>query len=219
MSRFPLATPSAGGIATQLARLYGPAWQAGDDTLNAADDEALGTALEIQQASTQRAVDNAWPSSSIDLLSEWEFMLGLPSGKGIASDGQRRTWLVARARASFAATPDNIVVALTPLNGDVAPVVVETSQVDCQAVADAGPPRYRTAALRRVFSFSVYMTRVLGVAQPFSGLGLLGQQNAIRVAATLNAMSPAHVEWCVTTNPQAGFFCNKATSTTNNTVL
>jgi len=181
--------------ARQLGPLLGPAYSAPDGSTNAADFMAFGAILALQRAFGIANLGEAFPDSPTDLLSEWERMLGLPDGSLIATDDARRTALLARWRTRFAGTPNAMITALTPLNGG-APVIRESIASESRANA------------RRVFAFTFKV-----IANPNDAPAIAP------LLATVGVMKPAHTQVQFTNTQMGGFFCNSASSLTNNTVL
>ena len=183
-------------IARQLARLRGPAFPAPDGSTNAADMLALGSELALSRALTIATLGEAFPDTvSAPMLAPWEAMLGLINGASLTDDA-RRTRLLARWRTRFAGTPQAILSALTPLNGNVAPTMRETLARDSRA----NP--------KRVFVFTI--------RTPID-------PNSPAIAPlddVVQVMKPAHTASAFTNKSlTTGFFCNDADSLTNNTVL
>lgn len=94
----PSLVGATGDLARQLARLVGPAVQAGDETVAAAHYLALAGALATARQTTLDAIAESSPASTSDLLSEWEAVLAVPVSPG-ASTAERRTAILARIRA------------------------------------------------------------------------------------------------------------------------
>lgn len=95
----PTTAGTAGDLARQLGRLVGPAVQAPDDSLAAAEYLALGGALALARQATLDAIAEAIPASADDLLPEWEEHLGLPV-QPQDTDDDRRARILARLRAA-----------------------------------------------------------------------------------------------------------------------
>jgi hypothetical protein len=182
-------------LARQCGSLLGPAYSAPDGSTNASDLLSFGAILALQRAFGIANLGEAFSNSTTDLLSEWERMLGLPDGSLIATDDARRTALLARWRTRFAGTPNAMITALTPLNGG-APIIRESVASESRANA------------RRVFAFTFKVTIDPNDAPAIAPL-----------AATIGVMKPAHTREQFTNMQMSGFFCNSASSLTNNTVL
>lgn len=94
----PSLAGATGDLARQLARLVGPAVQAGDETVAAAHYLALASALATARQTTLDAIAESRPATADDLLAEWEAVLAVPVSPG-ASTASRRTAILARLRA------------------------------------------------------------------------------------------------------------------------
>mgnify|MGYP000010409962 CR=1 FL=1 len=140
----PTKAGAIGDLARQLLRLLGPAYPAPDDSLNAADALNLGRAISDARDTTVASLDEAFPDTALYLLSEWETMLGLPVSAGRLTTTDRRAALLARWRTRFSGSPDAVVSALTPLNGNVAPTMRETIAIE----STANPPRVFVFTIR-----------------------------------------------------------------------
>lgn len=193
----PTTAGDAGDFARRLLRLLGPAYSAPDGSQNAADALGIGGALAASQDTNTESLDEAFPNTAVSLLNEWEAMLGLPVGQGGATQAQRQAALLARWRTRFAGTPEAIAIALAPLNGGERPTFRETLWSEC------------TANPAWVFVFTVRIAQATR-----DNPALLAS-----VRAVIDAMKPAHAGYQITTTQTGGFFCNQATSLTNNTVL
>ncbi len=94
----PTLAGATGDLARQLARLVGPAVQAGDDSVAAAHYLALASGLATARQTTLDAIAESTPATADDLLAEWEAVLAVPVRPG-ASTASRRTAILARLRA------------------------------------------------------------------------------------------------------------------------
>lgn len=194
----PLPTKAGdiGDIARMLLRLLGPAYPAPDFSTNAADAFALGREVSNGRDTTLGSLEEAFPNSATYLLTEWEQMLGLVSGVGRLTTTERRNALLARWRARFSGSSDDIATALAPYNGGFAPEIRESRASE----SGANP--------NRVFVFTVKTdiapTKTADIAP---------------MRAVVEVMKPAHTLVQFTSKPMDGFFCNKADSLTDNTVL
>jgi len=193
----PTKEGAIGDLARQLLRLLGPAYPAADGSLNAADAINLGRGISDARDTNAASLNEAFPDTALYLLSEWETMLGLPVSSGRLTTTERRAALLARWRTRFSGSPDSIISALTPLNSDTPPTMRETVAIE----STANPPR--------VFVFTIRT----GI-DPNDAAAIAPLTDAVDV------MKPAHTQAFFTDESlTAGFFCNQATSTTNNTVL
>ncbi len=108
----PTEDSRAGRIARRLARLLGPAIQAPDGGVAAADLLALGDALDDATADAVEAVrDEAFPDTATEMLDEWEAALGIPSSSHQPA-ATRRAACLAATRAGFAGSPQAILAAV-----------------------------------------------------------------------------------------------------------
>lgn len=107
----PSRTGTVGDLARMLARLVGPGIDAPDNSLAAADYLALGDALAETDTTTTNSGLDAFPSYAVNLLTEWERILGLPTDTSL-SDDARRTALTARTRALFGGSPQRLLRAI-----------------------------------------------------------------------------------------------------------
>ncbi len=169
----PTEAGAAGDLARQLARLVGPAIQAGDSTVAAQEYLALGGALADARQTTLAAIAEALPQTALHTLSAWEAMLRIPVRPG-AAPADRRAVIVARLQAS-GGTPSRIELAASTFAGGACGVY----EVAWSSLA-AGFERY-------VFRF------VIGI--PVA----LVDDEAFRAALDelLERVSPAHTTWSV----------------------
>lgn len=186
MPAFPHALPTLAGaqgdLARQLALLVGPAYQAGDDTRNAADYLALGLGLSEARASVLGLLADAFADTADDLLGEWEALYAMPA-RPDQTNAERRSTLGARARAGKAGTPQAIETALG---------LVCTAAVN---VTEYTPP-FPAGLETRVFRLAVVVPTA--------------DQDNEALAPTLDLLLevavPAHVEWVITDNDN--FLCD-----------
>lgn len=191
----PTEDTAAGELARQLARLLGPAYQAGDTSRVAADLLALGAALADTRATTTGTLDDAFVDATTHLLDEWEARLGLAPGIALAT-ADRQARLVAKVRAAFGGQPDQIAAACDALGG------AGTTDVAENSVADVA-----TTDLRGVFQFAVRVDTTTA----------LNPQTVAVLQAIVDGMKPAHTRGSVT--DALGFLCDDPYSLTNLTVL
>lgn len=166
----PTEAGAAGDLARQLARLVGPAVQAGDGTLAAQEYLALGGGLAVARQTTIDAISEAFPATASDTLSEWERMLRVPIREG-ATVADRRAAILARLRAS-GGSPRRIKAACAAL----VPAGVGLTEYTVSQV---------TANPRRVFRFSI---AVGGAA--YADAGVRGE-----IEDVLQRAAPAHTTW------------------------
>lgn len=157
-------------LARQLARLVGPAVQAGDSTLAAQEYLALGGGLAVARQTTLDAIAEAFPQSARDTLSEWERMLRVPIRPG-ATNADRRASITARLRAS-GGSPQRIKSAAETLS-EVGVGIVEYTYTQVAA----NP--------RRVFRFTVS-----------AGSALYNDEGRrAELEEVLQRVAPAHTTW------------------------
>ncbi len=137
MPNFPHDQPTEatddGDFARQLATLLGPAYQAGDDSNNAAEFLALGGALADVRNVILDSLREAFATEAWDLLSELETIYGLPVRTDLAEE-DRQARLVAKIRAARAGTPQGILRAVAPY--DTTAQVFEVGPSDVTQEAD-----------------------------------------------------------------------------------
>ncbi len=204
MSRFPQALPTtdtdAGTVARRLLTLKGPAFQAPDGTLNAADALTMGAAMAVSRTMLLTQWAQAFVSDATYMLGELERFYALPTRTG-STNAERQSRLLAFVRASSDGTPASIEAAVASLAGSC--TVVETTARAVYAV-DPSPTE---ATRRNVFRFAVVV--------PFSWAK--SATTRAQIAAVVNRMKPAHTAFEVTN--ASGFLCDSATSLTDVTCL
>jgi len=177
----PSTATAAGNVARRLLTLKGPAIQAPDGSLNAADALALGASLEDSRARLATARAQAFVCDATYMLDELEAQYGLPVDPTLAT-AARQTRLLAFVRANAAGTPASIEVAVATLTGACA--VTEFTAREVYA-SDPSP----TAETRRgVFRFVVAVPRAYAENAAWRAL----------IAAVVNRMKPAHTAFTVT---------------------
>lgn len=207
MHPLPTRAGTTGDLARLLGRMVGPAIAAPDGSLDAADYLALAAALADGRATNRNLLRNAFPGEAVELLDQWEGLLGLAVSSALP-DGTRQERLVVVIRASAAGTPSNIGRALAPINGGVEPEVLEALAADV------------TAAPENVFRYVVHMTTV--DAAPVAGQPVSAQFSPTRwnaITTALARLSPAHTAAHVTTTQTTAFLTDDPNSLTDNTVL
>lgn len=186
MSGFRQALPStataAGNVARRLLTLKGPAIQAPDGSLNAADALALGASLEDSRQVLATARLQAFVSDATYMLDELETLYGLPLNP-TASNATRQARLLAFVRASAAGTPSSIEAAVATLTGSCS--ITEFTAAEVYAT-DPHP----TAATRRgVFRFVVVVPTSYVENPAWNSL----------ITAVVNRMKPAHTTFTIAT--------------------
>ncbi len=165
----PSGTTDADRFARALATLIGPSVTAADGTLMAEDLRAIGAALADAREAIARAVDQAHPGTTTDLLPDLEGEYGLPVGEAL-STAARQARLLAKKRSRGDATRLGIERVAQTLFDDA---VVQTLAA---ALVEGTDP----AAVYR-------LVVLLGADWPGSPSGFLD--------ALLAAQAPAHVTW------------------------
>lgn len=115
-------------IARTLARLRGPEIQPRDGSRIAADLRAQGAALATARATVKRAIAQAHPSQTTDLLPELEEEYGLPSGAGLPT-AERQARLLAKHRARGSGTLQAIARTVRTLVPDAELVTIAAEDV------------------------------------------------------------------------------------------
>lgn len=184
----PTATTAAGTIARRILRLKGPAIQAPDGSLNAADALALGASLEASRQVIAAARAQTFVCDATYMLSELESLYGLPVSPSLPT-ADRQARLLAFVRATISGTPASIESAVKALTGSC--TVVEFTAAEVWA-SDPTP----TAATRRgVFRF-VVVVPVGWVENP--------SKRAL-VAQVVERMKPAHTGYTIAADSAATF--------------
>lgn len=185
-------------VVRQLGRLIGPWFDAPQDSLNAADLVAIGTALYAEVETTTESLDEAFVSSTTDLVTEWLALYAIPLPPTTLA--AQRTALVARSRAGFIGHPRIIDTAIRDLAG-VDTDVIETLWSEV------------TALPRNVYVIVVRMDAdVFGTPPTYT-------PTYRQVVDVVNRMKPAHIEAVYTGTQTTAFLCDDANSLTDNTVL
>ena len=187
MSGFRQALPStataAGDVARRLLTLKGPAIQAPDGSLNAADALALGASLEDARQMLATARAQAFVCDATYMLDELERLYGLTVDTG-ATTAARQARLLTFVRANAAGIPASIEVAVATLTGACS--VTEFTAGEVYAT-DPSP----TAETRRgVFRFVVAVPRAYAENAAWRAL----------ISAVVNRMKPAHTTFTIATS-------------------
>lgn len=192
----PTEQSLAGDFARQLAMLLGPAYAPSDSSRIGQDLLALGGALAGAHATNLAALNEAFADTAVQLLSELEAEHGLQVRPDLTTP-QRQARLVAKIRAAFSGTPQDMLTAVRTLAPEA--TILETRAADV-----AGPDLERR---RAVFRFAV----TLSLAHLLDA-NIVGQLRAI-----LDQMKPAHTGY--TLGLSIGFFCDDPNSLTDATLL
>ncbi len=187
-----------GEFARKLADAIGSALQASDDTAAAADLLALGGALADARQLLRDALDEAFPDTAYDLLSEWERALGLPAQPELSAQA-RRDRLVAKVRAARAGTQSDILTAVRALDATASiyentPATVP--QPPTPGADDTLFPTPRAGDKRLVFLWALRVAETVWNDSTMRA----------RVDALCDQMQPAHTDHSIHTNdPALGF--------------
>jgi len=185
-------------VVRQLGRLIGPWLDAPQDSLNAADLIAIGTALYAEVETTTESLDEAFVSTTDSLVTEWLALYAIPLPPTTLT--AQRTALVARSRAGFIGHPRVIDTAIRDLAG-VDTDVIETLWSEV------------TALPRNVYVIVVRMDAdVYGTPPTYT-------PTFFQVADVVNRMKPAHVSAVFTGTQTTAFLTDDPNSLTDNTVL
>lgn len=175
MPRFPLSLPSGETLpddfARELVSLLG--YTAPDGSNNADDARTIGTALADAYERLDDAGREAFVTLTTELLSEWEFRLGLPVSPSLDGD-TRRNALTAARRASAGNSIGKMLAALS--------VIDPTVQIDRHRAVDV------TDAPRKVFMIDVRIAPAIYADPTKRG----------RIFSLVERMKPAHVSVVLT---------------------
>lgn len=178
MQDLPTESSTEATIARQMLRLIGPAMQAPDGSLNAADALALGAALRDARQVQLDSGSQAFVNSATYMLTELEGLYGVLVDETM-TDADRQSRLTAFVRTVIGSSPQNIESAVAAYAGSA--TVYEVSAAAALA-SDPGPD-----AGRGVFAFAVVVP---------SSVALNPTQRA-QVVAILDRMRPAHTSFDV----------------------
>lgn len=161
----PSRTGNVGDLARMLARLVGPGVDAPDNSLAAADYLAFGDALDATDTTTTNSGLDAFPSYAVNLLTEWERLLGLPTDTSL-TDAARQLQLTETTRTRMGGSPQRILRAVWLVDG-----TATLEEVD----AAAGPYRFVIVVSVATFTDPVKNARlraILGRMKPAYTQGL-----------------------------------------------
>lgn len=175
MQDLPTESSTEATIARQMLRLIGPAMQAPDGSLNAADALALGAALRDARQVQLDSGSQAFVNSATYMLTELEGLYGVLVDETM-TDADRQSRLTAFVRTVIGASPQSIESAVRAYTGSAA--VLETT-----VAAALGSEISPTAdTYRKVFHFCVVVPLAI-VSSP---------TDYAEVVAILARMIPAH---------------------------
>jgi hypothetical protein len=170
----PTEQSQAGDFARLLAIAVGPAYNAGPGTKTGADFLALGDALAGAYNTNLASLAECFADTAVQMLPEWEAMLGLQVRPDLTT-AQRQTRLVAKIRAAFSGSPQDILTALRT----VAPEVTITEILAADAISSGNPCN--------VFKFIVFI----------STLHINDANISKQVIDILEQMKPAHTSYSI----------------------
>lgn len=177
LQQYPTEQSLAGDFARQLATLLGPAYQPADGTRIGADLLALGGALAGARNTNLSALNEAFADTAVQLLSELESELGLQVRPDLTT-AQRQSRLVAKIRAGFSGSPQDILTALRT----IAPEATITETAIADAISSGQP--------LNVFLFVVTISSAHRLDANVYG----------QIVSILETMKPAHVGYTIVTN-------------------
>lgn len=176
--------------ARQLAQVLGTAYQPADGSFIADDLRTLGKGLYDADATLTRAINEAFPDTAVDMLTEWETRLGLPVDTTLAV-ATRQANLLAKYRAVFGSSVQRMNAAIQTI--DATAQLVEWSIM--QIYANEPSAWIWAASTRRlVVQFNVTVS-----AATFDNPAVKA-----RIAALVEQMKPAHTGYVIVTST-AGF--------------
>jgi hypothetical protein len=164
----PSEDSAAGTIARRLGRLLGPAVQAPDDSQNAAELLALGSAFVGTVERLEQARDEAFPNTAEETLSEWELALGLAIA-ATNDTASRRSLLLAVTSTRRGGTPQDLLA----LARSVVPSAALREYTATEAAA--------SGSARNVFTLRVIVGSSYG-----------DTEKQARITALLRPALPAH---------------------------
>lgn len=167
----PSTTGRPGDLARMIARLLGPAWQAADGTVNAAQFVAEGDTLDAVLDTLDSAAAQCIPSEATTALEDWERVLYLPLDP-LATDAERQAQTLAATRGTLSGAPEDLLAAIQTVVPGAS--IRERTTTDATALGSA----------REVFRVRVALGSSYGDAE-IEG----------RVGALLRAALPAHATY------------------------
>lgn len=178
LQSLPTRDGTEGVIARQMLRLIGPAMQAPDGSLNAADALALAGALRDARQVQIDSASQAFPDAATYMLTELETLYGVLVDETM-TNAERQVRLAAFVRTVIGASPQNIESAVAAYTGSAS--VYEVGATDAAAVdpSSLGP--------RGVFHFAVVVPLAV-VTNP---------TKRAQVEAIIDRMAPAHTNYAI----------------------
>lgn len=175
----PTRDGTEGVIARQMLRLIGPAMQAPDGSLNAADALALAGALRDARQVQIDSASQAFPDAATYMLTELETLYGVLVDETMTY-AARQARLTAFVRTVIGASPQSIESAVAAYTGSA--TVYEVSASDAAAVDPSalGP--------RGVFHFAVIVPLAIAT----------NPTKRAQVVAIVDRMAPAHTDYSIT---------------------
>lgn len=171
----PTSNTTEGALARQLLRLVGPAMQAPDGSLNAADALALGAALRDARQVQLDSASQAFPDAATYMLAELEALYGVLVDETM-TDAARQARLTAFVRTVIGASPQNIESAVAAYAGSCS--VVETTVAG--AIGSVVTPT--ADDYRKVFRFAVVVPNAIAT----------NPTKYAQVSQIVERMQPAH---------------------------
>lgn len=178
-----------GAIARQLLRLLGPAVQAPDGSLNAADALALGAALRDARQTQLDSASQAFVDSATYMLTELEQLYGVLVDETM-TDAARQARLTAFVRTVIGASPQNIESAVAAYTGSA--TVRETSVAAAlRSVVTPTADDYR-----KVFHFAVIVPLAI-VSSPTAyaeAVAIVARMLPAHTSASIANATPFYVD-------------------------
>lgn len=177
----PATTVSEAGY---YARCYldalGTAYNAPDDSNNAADALAIGVALMLAHETNADVPDEAFVDTATELLAEWETDLG----SGVRTDlshADRRARLVSKMRAALAGTPQNIARAVQAIAPEA--TILENSATDVAATDPRGVFRLACIVSSATFADATKLAQIRALLEqmkPVHAQAVVGTRTGFR---------------------------------------
>lgn len=175
MQDLPTESSTEATIARQMLRLIGPAMQAPDGSLNAADALALGAALRDARQVQLDSASQAFVDSATYMLTELETLYGVLVDETM-TDADRQARLTAFVRTVIGASPQSIESAVSAYTGTA---TVSETNVAAVLRSELVPT---ADTYRKVFRFCVVVPLAI-VSSP---------TDYAQTVAILARMIPAH---------------------------